>query len=128
MDNQALIKDALSALLVRTNDDAYVIIEHQQSGKFVQFAGSASELLLLDLPWQTLSETEFYRAVEFFRRLGIVGAEHDVFDEPGGRVVSQQFSFNMTIQTVDEASRIALDVLQNVFQIPRDCDLVITES
>ena len=128
MDNQALIRDALSALLVRTNDDAYVIIEHQQSGKFVQFAGPASELLLLDLPWQTLSETEFDRAVEFFRRLGIVGAEHDVFDEPGGRVVSQQFSFNMTIQTVDEASRIALDVLQNVFQIPRDCDLVITES
>ncbi len=128
MDNLALIRNALTSLLVRGKEDAFVIIEHRQSGKFIQFAGSASELLLLDLPSQTMSEAEFYRAVEFFRRRGIIGYDHDMLDEPGGRVVGQQFSFNVTIQSVDEAARTALDVLQVVFQLPTDCDLLITEN
>lgn len=128
MDNLALIRDSLCSLLVRGNDDAFVIIEHKQSGKFVQFAGSATEQLLLDLPWQTLSELEFYRAVDFFRQRGITGAEHDVFDEAGGPVSAQQFSFNMTFRSVEEASRFALDVLQTVFQLPEDFDLMVTEN
>src|SRR5262245_54677429 len=95
-DNLALIRDALSSLLVRRNEDAFVIIEDRQSGKFVQFAGSACEMLLLDLPSQPMSEPEFYRAVEFFRRRGIIGYDHDMLDELGGRVVGQQFSFSVT--------------------------------
>ena len=107
MANRARITEALSSLLVRRNDDAFVIIEHPESRKFVQFAGSASEQLLLDLPSQTLSETEFYSAVQLFRKIGIAGDEHDVLDEPDGQVVGKQFSFNVVFRSVADATRTA---------------------
>ncbi|MDJ0708665.1 MAG: hypothetical protein QNJ46_35835 [Leptolyngbyaceae cyanobacterium MO_188.B28] len=128
MDNRSRIAQALSSLLVRRNDDAFVIIAHPETQKFVQFAGSATEQLLLDLPSQTLSEMEFYNAVQLFRKLGVIGDEHDVLDKPGGQVVGQQFSFNATFRSVADATRTVEDIFATVYGFPTDCDLEITEN
>ena len=52
--NTQRIEAALQALLQRNNEDAFVIFEDKATGKFVQFAGSAEQPLLLDLPLQAL--------------------------------------------------------------------------
>ena len=66
MDNTTAIKIALEKLRVQPEDaGAFVVIENLESGKLVQFTGSLDRPLLLDLPSQTLSEAEFYRAVAF---------------------------------------------------------------
>jgi hypothetical protein len=54
------IRTALSKLLERQNDDAFVIIEDRKSKKFVQFAGGAE--------------------------YGIQMEEWEVYDQPGGYV------------------------------------------
>lgn len=128
MENLTRIQSALAALLNRENDDAFVVIEHEASGKFVQFSGSASEMLLLDLPAQTLSEQEFYRAVDFFRQIGVTGEEFSVLDQPGGRVVGQQFSFNVSYRSPEEAARTAVSIFRDVYQLSEECDLLITEN
>lgn len=128
MDTRSKITAALTSLLVRRSDDAFVIIEHPETQKFVQFAGSATEQLLLDLPSQTLSETEFYRAVELFRKLGVFGDEHDALDEPGGQVVGQQFSFNAIFQSVDDATNTVADIFTTIYGFSADCSLEIIEN
>jgi hypothetical protein len=82
----------------------------------------------LDLPWQTLSEVEFHRAVAFFRDLGVIGTEHDLLDKPGGTVVGQQFAFNMAFRSIEPATEVALGVFERVYQLPRDGALIITEG
>lgn len=128
MSNLQRIRDALAKLLTRQDDEAFVIIEHRPTGKFVQFAGSASEMLLLDLPSQTLSELEFYRAVEFFRKIGIAGEEFNVLDEPYGQVVGRQFTFNVEYRSPGEAAQAVLALFRDVYQLPDDCELQITED
>lgn len=127
-DNRATIAAELRSLLGRENEDAFVIFEDAGSGKFVQFAGTATEPLLLDLPEQTLSEAEFYRAVAFFRRLGVVGDERDLLDEPGGSAVGRQFSFNANPATVEEAADLALGVFREVYGLPDDFELTVTAN
>ena len=128
MDNRSKITEALSSLLVRRNDDAFVIIEHPESKKFVQFAGSATEQLLLDLPSQTLSELEFHKAVQLFREIGVIGDEHSVFDGPAGRVVGQQFSFNAVFRSVAEATETVERIFAAVYGLPVDCEIAIVEN
>lgn len=41
-----LIADELSALLERSNEDAFVIFEDAETGKFVQFAGRVGDPLV----------------------------------------------------------------------------------
>src|SRR5437763_1628930 len=99
MGNAAIVVSALRSLLRREEDELpFVIFEHTSSKKFVQFAGSIAKPLLLDLPWQTLSESEFYRAVRYFKGLGVVGEEQEVF-APDGKPVDKQFSFQMSFQS-----------------------------
>jgi hypothetical protein len=128
MDNRSKITEALSSLLVRRSDEAFVIIEHQESKKFVQFTGSATEQLFLDLPSQTLSELEFYKAVQVFREMGVIGDEHSVFDGPGGRVVGQQFSFNAVFRSVAEATETVERIFATVYGFPVDCDIAVIEN
>ncbi len=63
--------EALQDLLRRHNDDAFVIIEDEKSGKFVQFGRGPT--LILDLPVAALNAEETARAENAFRALG---AEH----------------------------------------------------
>lgn len=128
-DNCQLVADELSALLRRTNADAFVIIEEARSGKFVQFAGRAGDPLWLDLPSQTLSEAEFERAVRYFRLHGQESQEYDLLDEPGGVPVNRQVSFQMSLgDDVQRAAQITLEIFLQVFQFPKDIVLRIERN
>jgi hypothetical protein len=127
MDNTEKIKVAFRLLLSGSSQEKpWVRIEHS-SGKFVQFAGSLAEPLLLDLPWQPMSEAEFYRAVAYFKKLGVVGEEMKMFDH-GGRPVVPQFTFGMTFHCVDAATKTVLDIFDEVYSLPRDSKLAIATS
>jgi len=127
-NNRTRIRDALTALNLRVNVDAFVIVEDQVTRKFVQFAGSSNEPLTLDLPHQTLSELEFYRAVTFFRKLCVEGNEHQLFDEPGGRVVGKQSSFNMEFASVEDAADVTVRIFEEVYLASPNSHLIITEN
>jgi hypothetical protein len=128
MSNREIIVAKLTALLARSNEDAFVVFEHASSGKFVQFAGSTSEPLLLDLPSQTLCKVEFDRAVAFFRRVGVAGEEHEVLDEPGGSVVGRRFSFTYSPGTVEEAADVAVGVFREIFDFADGFEMVVREN
>ena len=119
MDTNATIKSALASLLVQPDDaGAFVIIEDAASKKFVQFIGSRERPLLLDLPAQALSEAEFYRAVAFFHSRGVLGQEYEVFDAPGGRPVGEQFTFQLPVPSVDDATEVVFAVFEQVYLLP----------
>jgi hypothetical protein len=124
------IKAVLSELLCQPDDDwPFVLIEHNPSKKFVQFAGSVTRPLVLDLPWQTLSEAEFYRAVAYFRKMGVAGEEEDMLDAPSGRKVGKQFTFQMIFSDdVEGAIAAALPIFQEVYQFPGGCELLVKAS
>jgi hypothetical protein len=128
MDNTAAIKTALESLLVQPDDAcAFVIVEDAESEKFIQFMGSIERPLALDLPAQTLSESEFYRAVEFFRRRGVCGQEYDLLDTTGSRRVAEQFTFQKELQSVEKAIELVLEVFEKVYLRP-GCELLVTEG
>ena len=125
MDNTTAIKAALESLLVQADEArAFAIIEHSDSGKFVQFAGSLSSPLLLDLPLQTLSEAEFYRAVVFFRRRGIAPAEYELLGEPLGKPVTEQVAFQFQMRSVETATEIAIAVFAEIYLLA-NCQLLV---
>jgi hypothetical protein len=127
--NHAKIESALVALLNRHNEDAFVIFEEKATGKFVQFAGSSQEDLLLDLPSQTLDRAEMARAITYFLEVGIEADVYDVFDRPGATVVGQQCSFQHSFgRDARTAAEIASAVFLRVYRFPVDFDLVITEN
>jgi len=127
--NNKELSGLLSELLCQPEDDfPFVVVEEHASGKFVQFGGSATRPLFLDLPWQTLSEIEFYRAVAYFQRMGVAGAEEEMLDAPGGKVVGTEFTFQMSFRTVDAAVVVASAVFEEVYQFPSDKELSIKAS
>jgi hypothetical protein len=89
--------------------------------------GSLQCPLLLDLPAQTLSEAEFYRAVAFFRRRGAAGQEIEMFDAPGGRPVAEQFTFQLPLPSTEAAAEVVFAVFAEVYMLP-DIRLSITEG
>jgi hypothetical protein len=125
----AVIKSALESLVCQPQGDStFVVVAHPPSGKFVQFVGSASSPVMLDLPWQTMSEQEFYRAVKYFKQWGVAGQEYPVLDQPGGMPVGDQFTFQMTFRSMDTAVEVAWGVFQHVYQLPQDCSLTATKG
>lgn len=127
MENAVQINVALRLLLGKPSEDKpWVVIEHS-SGKFVQFAGSVAEPLLLDLPWQPMSEAEFYRAVAYFKKLGVAGDEVEMFDLQGNRA-NPQFTFNMTFCSVHAAVEATLDIFNEVYGLAKESELVVATS
>ncbi|RJP34301.1 MAG: hypothetical protein C4547_11015 [Phycisphaerales bacterium] len=122
-----MVTRALCALERCSEDGAFVIFTHEPSGKFVQFAGGAGHPLLLDLPSQVLSEDEWERAIEFFRRFGVDVSEYEGTDRPAGGPAGH-VSFNVEFDSVNLAAQTALDVLQTIFELPPDCELTVEES
>ncbi|MCW5777742.1 MAG: hypothetical protein KIS87_15000 [Phycisphaeraceae bacterium] len=102
------ITTALQEVLSR-NDAAFAIIEHSQSGKFVQFAGSKREPLLLDLPAEALTPEEWERAERLFSSLGGTRTESGFQLETG--------------RDAGGAARIALRVFREVYLLPEDVEL-----
>jgi hypothetical protein len=128
MGSFATVRKALDSLLAQPVDaGAFVIIEDAASQKFVQFIGSLSRPLLLDLPWQTFSEAEFYRAVAFFKKRGVVGQEYETLDAPGGRPVGTQYSFQLQLDSVSAAIEVVHALFREVYELP-DCRFHVTKD
>jgi hypothetical protein len=131
MGNRNRIVDALSGLLQRHNVDAFVIFEEKGSGKYVQFAGSANEGLLLDLPSQTLTEEEAKRAEVLFSELGIPGPEtYEVYTDKSRKTAAgMQTSFQVDFgRDVVRAAMVTLAIFERVYRFPPDFHLVLTEN
>jgi hypothetical protein len=131
VDNLGRISQALSALLQRDNPDAFVIFEEKSSRKFVQFAGSAHEELLLDLPAETLTAAEMERATLLFQELGMPGPEtYPVYTDPSmTEVAGMQTSFNMRFgRDFKRAAQVALAIFRRVYGFPADFQLTLKEN
>ncbi len=128
MNHQHKISDALSALLQRQNEDAFVIIEDSRTNKFVQFARTDDGLLLLDLPAVALTETEFEKATQFFEQRGVVGQEHELLSEPDGVAVDSIFTFNVEYESVSEATKTVEEIFKSVFGIKAGSGFRINEN
>ena len=121
------IEETLNRLLAR-GEGAFVVCEDRPSGKFVQFAGSRDEPLVLDLPVQQLSADELERAEIFFRELGVSYEEWPVFDQPDGQEVGAQGGFQLELgQDTRRGADLTLRLFTEVFQ-RSDLSLVIEES
>jgi hypothetical protein len=128
MDSSITIRNALDSLLAQPDDaGSFVIIEDEVSQKFVQFVGSIDRPLLLDLPAQTFSEAEFYRAVAFFKRRGVVGQEFEMLDAPGGQPVGEQFTFQLQLESVSDAIEVVRALFAEVYRLP-DCRFHVITS
>ena len=92
-----IVHGALISLLKRPAE-AFVIFEEPKSGKFVQFAGSIEEPLLLDLPIQTLSPAEIEKAKTIFGEMGYSGPEI----KKGLMKIGQNYKGVTGIKTFDE--------------------------
>jgi hypothetical protein len=123
------VRDALIRLLTRPSG-AFLIIEEPQSGKFIQFAGSRDELLLLDLPSQTLSPDEMMKARAVFAELGYPGPEtYQTQEYPGGPPTGEQTSFNVNFGTdIYKAVELTVAVLQRVYSLDENAPLQLTEE
>ena len=127
--HSATVRNALTRLLTRPSG-AFVIIAEPQSGKFVQFAGSEDEPLLLDLPLQTLSPDEMMRVKAVFAELGYSGPEtYQTEEYPGGPPAGEQTSMNVKFGTdVDKAAELAVAVLHRVYGLDAHTKLRLTEE
>ena len=124
-----VIRDALKRLLKRPAG-AILIIEEPRSKKFVQFAGSRDEPLLLDLPAEPLSPEELRKAKALFAEMGYPGPEtYQVLESPGGPPAGKQTSFHVKFGTdVDKATELAVAVLHRVYGFGEDVELKLTEE
>ena len=129
--NLSRVRDSLSALLQRSNQDAFVIFEEKKTGKFVQFAGSRNEDLLLDLPNQALTELEASKAKVVLRDWGASDPqEYVVFtDEDMDTVAGRQISFQINFgRNVSQAAQACLAIFERVYDFPADFELLIEEN
>jgi len=117
-------------MLEQTRDEPFVIVEETKSKKFVQFTGSVTGGLLLDLPIQTLAREEQERAQRLFVALGGPGLEKwPVFDVPGGNPVGEQAGFQMDFgRDADRAATIAMRVFREVYLFSDEVDVTIIEN
>ncbi|MEL7168717.1 MAG: hypothetical protein AAGN64_05150 [Bacteroidota bacterium] len=120
------ILDALEALLLRDNDDAFVIIEDWPTGKFVQFGRGPS--LVLDLPLASLEPDEIERAQTFFEARGYGEARHLIAFDSAAQIPRPHSTFELDFGTnALEAAKTAVDVFDQVFLLQR-VSLALTEN
>ncbi|MBN1303737.1 MAG: hypothetical protein JXA13_04815 [Anaerolineales bacterium] len=130
-DNLSRVTEALSSLLQRKSQDAFVIIEEKRSGKFVQFAGSASESLLLDLPFQALSEAEVEKARVLFEEFGTSNPQvYDPYtDNSMSSASDTQTSFQVDFGSeIHRAAQACMDIFRRVYGLQPDFKLNIQEN
>ena len=129
MDPEALVRDALSRLLERKRDDAFLVVEVEGSQDFVQFAGCEQGTLLLDLPTQPLDPGALYRAEELFRELGVALERQALFDGPGGERVGTQQTFQYELgDDVERGAALAMRVLREVYQAADPIRVTLVEN
>lgn len=127
--HEKLVRASLERLLSRPRG-AFTIIEETMSGKFVQFAGSKEEPLLLDLPSPTLSSKEMEKAKSVFAELGYSGPEtHQTQEYPGGPTAGEVTTFMVKFdQDVDKATELVLAILHRVYGFDENAKLKFKEE
>ena len=120
---QALVR------LMNNPDGEFVIASDSLSNRFIQFAGSSNESLIVDLPIQTLEADEIKRAVRLFSEYGVKHERWKLFDEPGGKPVGIQAGFNLKVgNDIKKAVEIAMRVFKEVYKVPDNFNLNIQEA
>jgi GTP pyrophosphokinase len=125
-ENAAMIRRTLDSMLGELSDVEFVTIQHD-SGKFVHFGVDATEPepLLLNLPSTPMSETETYRAVEYFKKHGVAG-QRNWFDIEGKRTGPEVVVFSMSFHSVAEATQVVLEIFAEVYDLsPRNVELTV---
>ncbi len=102
------ILDALSAMIGQPNQDSAVVVSDATNGKCVQFVVSG-DAIMLDLPEQAMDAGDRARAADYLRR--VVGTDAS-FDAPSG--------FQVNAANIDDATGLALEVFDQVYQLRRD--------
>ena len=108
---------------------AFVIVEPEGGEEYVQF-GVEEEGVFLDLPLLALSPRAQARARTLFAEAGVAGpVEVGAPDPEDPNAVSVVQSFQLRFGTrAEEASRFACRVLGEVYELPAEARLVITED
>ena len=128
-NNIEKIQNALKRLAHSDLDDGFVIFSDKNSGRFVQFAGSNREGLLMDFPAQSLSESELETAQAVFKEYGSSLEASPLLDKPGGEVVDAHFGFSLHFgKEIEAAARVAYYVLLTVFDLRENFELDIEEN
>lgn len=111
------------------NDDRFVIFFDQHTDKFVQFS-DGPDGLLLDLPEHPLDDNEWRRAEHYFLQHGITPQTCEMYSDQAMTVsAGSHIAFQMELrQDVRKATRIALEVFEQVYLMPRDFQLIIKEN
>lgn len=129
MSHQEQISQALSGLLQRSNEDAFVILEDTKTKKYVQFAGSTREPLILNIPFIAFTPLELERAKKLFEEYKIKSEETPVSDYKGGPVTGKLSQFNMNLgNDIKRATEIALRIFSEVYMLPPDFKLGVEEN
>lgn len=108
---------------------AFVVVEHEAGEEFVQF-GVEEEGVFLDLPLTALSPRAQGRARTLFAEAGVAGpVEVEATDPEDESEVSVVPTFQLSFGTgAQEASRFACRVLREVYELPAEAGLLITEE
>lgn len=125
----SMVRNALTRMLNRPHG-AFVIIEESKTGKFVQFTGSKTEQLLLDLPADNLSPSEMQKAKSLFIGKGGPGLEtHNLLEYPGGPSAGSMTIFNLYLgKDVEKATTLAVAVLHDVYGFDETAKLKLKEN
>jgi hypothetical protein len=126
--NDKKLEEAL-VRLINNPDGEFVIASDSLSNKFIQFAGSSNESLIVDLPIQTLGPDEIKRAARLFSEYGIKHERWAALDKPGGKPVGIQAGFNLKVgNDIKKAVEIAMRVFKEVYKVPDNFSLNIEEA
>ncbi len=120
------ILGALAGLLDLPDVGASVVLSDAEGGKCVQFAGG-NHALLLDLPRQALDESEYARAGEYFARLRDRPRDQYATQSSDGTTMVAEDGFQVNVTDIDQAARLALEVFNEVYQLPSDFPLVVEQ-
>ena len=115
-----IFKDNLRKLVKEGNEGSFVVFD-ATAEKFVQFAGSKEEeLLICDIPLQELSKDEEKRLIEIEEFSGGEGSE----DVKTGEQISYQAIFDKG--DIERAADLTERIFIRVFGLPHDYDVSVT--
>ncbi len=124
LDQNDQIKKAIQDLLVRTNFDAFLIIEDPKTKKYVQYATSEKDGLYFSLPTIMLSDEEIERA-------RLVLGEYDIHlnhEHKGDRSYAMQEFAKSLGQDVDLATELVSRIMLEVYLFEPSIQLSLIEN
>lgn len=115
---------------MQTRADGFVIIEHRDTQKFIQFATASGERILLDIPFQSLSAAENIRAGNFFKDRGLDEAQFaaDMVDPATGETVYIQRSYEVLLDNPESAVELSAAFFREVYDYADGFPFVITQE